>query len=105
MAALTTKATGLEPVGLAFVARLFVAPSHRRRGTGRELLDVATSAAHRRSRWPALDVATTFRPAIQLYEVAGWTRAGSVTVEMPHEQPLEELVYFGPAPPGVDAER
>lgn len=103
--ALTTKATGQEPAGLAFVARLLVAPSHRRRGIGRELLDVATRDAHRRSRWPVLDVATTFRPAIQLYEAAGWTRAGSVTVELPRERPLEELVYLGPAPPGVDAER
>lgn len=103
--ALAAKATRQEPDGLAFVARLLVAPSHRRRGIGRELLDVAARAAHRRSRWPVLDVATTFRPAIQLYEAAGWTCAGSVTVEISREGPLDELLYVGPEPPDLGAVR
>lgn len=104
VAALAAKATGREPADLVFLARLLVAPSHRRRGIGREVLDVATRAAHQRSCWPVLDVATAFRPAIGLYEAAGWSCAGSVTVEISREQPLEEFVYLGP-PPGLDAVR
>src|ERR1022692_4504967 len=43
---LWTEATGRGPDSLAAVARLFVAPSGRRRGVGKALLDVATETAY-----------------------------------------------------------
>ncbi len=79
-------------------SRLFVAPSHRREGLGGSLLTTAADAGLARGLWPILDVAAHFGDAIRLYEKAGWTRVGRVTVAFPDDEPLEELVYIGPAP-------
>lgn len=75
--ALACDATERSPDQLCVVARLFVAPSHRREG---------------------FDVAAHFGGAIRLYENAGWTRVGRVTVAVPDDEPQEELVNVGPAP-------
>ena len=80
---------------LGVVARLFVAPSHRRQGTGRRLLRAATAAAAARGLVPILDVGTHFKPAIALYEKHGWTRLGAVTVTF-GDRNLDEFIYVGP---------
>lgn len=98
MIALGTEATQRSPEQLAVVARLLVAPTHRRQGIGNLLLDVATRAAHARRLWPILDVAAYFHAAMRLYEQAGWACAGRVTVRIQGTDPLDELVYVGPAP-------
>jgi len=95
--ALAKEATGLPDGDLAVVARLMVAPSARRAGVGRVLLDTAASQALALGRQPVLDVAVSLRDAVLLYEAAGWARAGPVTVQLPRLA-LEELVFVGPAP-------
>ncbi|MGH2351012.1 MAG: GNAT family N-acetyltransferase [Chloroflexota bacterium] len=96
--ALAGEATGRAPERLGVVARLLVAPAHRRKGLGRALLGVAAQAAHDRDRWPILDVATDFDAAIGLYERSGWVRAGRVDVRFRDAEPLAEYVYVGPGP-------
>jgi GNAT superfamily N-acetyltransferase len=81
---------------LAVVARLLVAPTGRRGGVGRALLDVASAAAIARGLWPVLDVSTAFEGAMRLYESCGWTRAGEVTVRFPNGVTITEHVYLGP---------
>jgi GNAT superfamily N-acetyltransferase len=95
---LAGEATGRAPKGLGVVARLLVAPAHRRKGLGSTLLGVAAQAAHAQGRWPILDVATHFDAAIALYDGAGWIRAGRVDVHFPDAEPLAEYVYIGPTP-------
>ena len=97
---LAADATGLPADRLAVVARLFVAPAHRGAGIGRVLFACATAASLGLNRRPILDVAAHFDAAIRLYARAGWTCAGRVTVTFSGEQPLDELVYVGPAPAG-----
>ena len=94
--ALAGEATGRAPERLGVIARLLVAPAHRRKGLGGTLLGVAAQAAHARGRWPILDVATHFGAAIGLYERAGWIRAGQVNVPLRDAEPLAEYVYIGP---------
>lgn len=84
------------------MTRLFVSPAKRRSGIGRSLLGQAAEAGLARGFRPILDVAAHFETAIRLYERAGWTCAGQVTVRFNGEEPLEELVYLGPAPARVD---
>ncbi len=91
-------ATGRPPDQLAVVARLFVAPAHRGAGIGGALLARAAEASLDLGRRPILDVAAHFDVAIRLYERAGWTCAGRVRVPFADEDPLDELVYLGPAP-------
>lgn len=100
--ALASEATGWPPDRLCVVTRLFVSPSERRRGIGGSLLEQAAEAGLARGLRPILDVATHFQTAIRLYEQAGWTCAGQVTVRFDGEEALEELVYLGPAPARVD---
>jgi GNAT superfamily N-acetyltransferase len=95
--ALAGGATGLPAERLAVVARLLVAPAHRGVGIGGALLACATAASVGHDRRPILDVAVHFDAAIRLYERAGWTCAGRVTVTFAGEEPLDELVYVGPA--------
>jgi GNAT superfamily N-acetyltransferase len=101
---------------LAVVARLFVSPRARGLGAGRLLLDAATAEARSRSLHPVLDVDTELSAAIALYESAGWTRAGQLTVRWtddesagsssaghhavrrPAGRVLTEYVYLGPSP-------
>ena len=96
--ALAGEATGRASDRLGVVARLLVAPAHRRKGLGGALLDVAAQAAHERGRWPILDVATHFDAAIGLYERSGWICAGRVSVAFRDAEPLAEYVYIGPTP-------
>jgi GNAT superfamily N-acetyltransferase len=99
--ALACDATARSPDQLCVVARLFVSPSHRGKGLGSSLLAAAAEAGRARGLWPILDVAAHFATAIRLYENAGWICAGRVTVPFPGEEPLDELVYVGPAPDGA----
>ena len=94
-------ATGRSPERLCVVARLFVSPSNRGQGLGNSLLAAAAEAGRARGLWPILDVAAHFATAIRLYESAGWTCAGRVSAAFPGEEPLDELVYVGPAPDGA----
>ncbi len=56
--AMASEALKLPADRLGVVARLLVSPQHRRRGTGRSLLEVASKQAHARGLWPILDVVT-----------------------------------------------
>ncbi|WP_218020335.1 GNAT family N-acetyltransferase [Nocardia sienata] len=62
---------------LISVVRLFVVPSARRCGTGRDLLDAAVEMARLRGRRAVLDVEDGGVAAISLYERAGWQRIHS----------------------------
>jgi GNAT superfamily N-acetyltransferase len=104
---------------LAVVARLFVSPRARGLRAGRLLLDAATAEARSRGLHPVLDVDTELSAAIALYESAGWTRAGQLTVRWTDDQPagststgqdafrrpaervLTEYVYLAPQPLSV----
>ena len=97
--AMASEALKLPADRLGVVARLLVSPQHRRRGTGRSLLEVASKQAHARGLWPILDVVTHQKGAIALYDKCGWTRAGQVTSRYGDDVVLEELVYLGPRPP------
>jgi ribosomal protein S18 acetylase RimI-like enzyme len=88
--------TGLTPENLAFVARLVVAPSGRRRGVARALLATATEGAVALGRRPVLDVLEDNRAAIALYERAGWARAGRVEWNLTDGRLLREFVYLSP---------
>jgi GNAT superfamily N-acetyltransferase len=97
--AVASAALGRPEARLAVVARLFVSPRTRTRGTGRSLLDAATAEAAARGLHPVLDVDTELSTAIALYESAGWTRAGVVTVRFGDgDRVLNEYVYVGPDP-------
>ena len=96
--AVAAGALGLPADRLAVVARLFVSPRARGHRAGRLLLDAATSAAAARGLHPVLDVDTGLTAAIALYESAGWTRAGEITVRFRDGSTLNEYVYLGPRP-------
>jgi GNAT superfamily N-acetyltransferase len=81
---------------LGVIARLMVAPSARRRGFGRRLLEVAAAEARDLGLVPILDVVTRHEPAVALYEAAGWTQLGKVDCELPDGTTVEELVYRAP---------
>jgi GNAT superfamily N-acetyltransferase len=94
---LASAALGRPADQLAVVARLFVSPRVRGHGTARELLRRAEAAAAARGLHPVLDVDTELSAAIALYESAGWTRAGTVTVRFGDgDRVLNEHVYLGP---------
>ena len=107
-----TSATGLPAERLAFVARLFVRPSVRQYGLGRELLHHATSRAHALGLQPVLDVWEGLPKAQSLYRSAGWHVEGSATIRFPsgctehcvhHGDSIESLVLVGPAIPSAAA--
>ena len=81
----------------AYVARLLVDPSERRRGIARELLEHACDCAARVGRTLFLDVADapTAAPAIALYERSGWQRVGRVSFELADEI-VHEIVFSAP---------
>jgi len=70
------QATGLAPGELGGIARLYADPAVRRRGLARALLEAATGSAVAHGLRPVLDVVAGSRPAITLYERAGWQLAG-----------------------------
>lgn len=78
------------------VARLLVAPTARRGGVGRALLDVAADDARRRALRPILDVVTVYAPAVALYEAAGWSNAGEVTMRFGAGYTLQSYVFVSP---------
>ena len=98
--ALAEQATGLPAARLAVVARLLVSPTARRDGIGRLLLGAAADRAAQLGLWPILDVVAGSEAPIRLYEKAGWTCAGQVTVTFGQSGPIDELVFLGPPPSG-----
>ena len=88
---------GVRSRELGVIARLMVAPSARRRGLGRELLEIAAAKACDLGLVPILDVVTRHEPAVALYESAGWTQIGKVDCDLPDGTTVEELVYRAPA--------
>jgi len=93
---LATSRTGRTAAEFGVVARLFAAPSARRAGVGRALLDHVTAEARARDLVPVLDVWTELIGAIALYESAGWERIGTVTFDAPDGRRFDEHVYVGP---------
>lgn len=91
-------ATGMDMESVAVVARLLVAPTARRHGVGRALLERATDEAARLGRRAVLDVIEDHTAAISLYERCGWTRVGRVDWTIPSGLPLREFVYVSPEP-------
>ena len=91
-------ALGRSAEGVCVVARLLVSPRARGQRVGWMLLDAAVVEATARGLWPVLDVDTELTAAIALYESAGWTRAGQVTVRFGDGNTLTEYVYLGPRP-------
>jgi GNAT superfamily N-acetyltransferase len=100
--AMARDALDAAPEQLCVVARLFVAPGHRRAGIAGHLLGAALDEARVLGRRPVLDVATHLETAVALYERLGWRRVGTVTVDMGARPPLDEHVYLAPTgEPGV----
>jgi GNAT superfamily N-acetyltransferase len=95
---LAQEATGLPATGLAVVARLLVSPIERRAGIGQLLLDVAAGRAVQLGLWPILDVVDGREAPLRLYEKAGWTCVGQVTVTFGQSGPIDEFVFLGPSP-------
>lgn len=81
---------------LGIIARLLVAPSARRLGIGRRLLDRATTEARDRGLAPILDVVSRHRDAIALYEMEGWTRLGATRTTLRNGKTVSEYVYAAP---------
>ena len=71
------RATGLAPGALGGIARLYVDPRVRRQGLAQALLETATNCAVAHGLRPVLDVVADSRPAVALYEQAGWQLAGT----------------------------
>ncbi len=82
--------------GLGVVARLLVSPHARREGIGRLLLGKASDECVTRGLWPILDVVTSHRAAVKLYEFSGWVCAGEVTSHFDDGTTLHEFVYVLP---------
>ena len=101
---LARAATGLEPAGLAVLARLLVDPEVRGRGAGRALVRTAVARAHATGRRPVLDVLEETPGPIALYESEGWERLGRTTLDLRpfgygDVRPLRLWVYLGPPVP------
>ena len=71
------RATGCASDQLGGIARLYVDPAFRRQGLARALLEAAADNAADHGLRPVLDVMADARPAIALYEQAGWQLAGT----------------------------
>jgi GNAT superfamily N-acetyltransferase len=95
-AALWKRLTGLPPVRLASISRLFVAPTARGAGAGAALLDAACADADLRSLRPVLDVVETNRDAIRLYERRGWQRVFTEPWQEARDEHLELHYYVAP---------
>lgn len=90
-------ATGLDPAGLALIARLWTLPAARGRGTGRRLLAAASDEARARGLRPMLDVVSVNKGAIVLYESEGWTRVGSRPFALADGDTTDLYYYLAPA--------
>ena len=88
--------TGLDPAGLALIARLWTLPSARGRGTGRRLLAAASDEARARGLRPMLDVVSVNKGAIVLYESEGWTRVGSRPFALADGETTDLYYYLAP---------
>jgi ribosomal protein S18 acetylase RimI-like enzyme len=95
-AALWKRLTGLPPVRLASISRLFVAPAARGAGAGSALLDAACADADMRGLHPVLDVVETNRDAIRLYERRGWQRVFTEPWREARDVRLELHYYLAP---------
>ena len=97
--ALAASATGVRVEELGVVARLLVAPSARRSGVGRSLLDYTEQDARARGLLPVLDVVVEYRAAIRSTR----TRGGSdwvLSSSSPHDgTSFDEFVYLAPTRP------
>ena len=91
-----TRAATIADPPFGVVARLLCSTATRRRGVGRALLDTAATEACRRGLHPILDVVTAYAPAIALYDGAGWTNAGEVTMRFDDGFTLQSFVYVSP---------
>ncbi len=96
-AALWKRLTGLPPVRLASISRLFVAPSARGSGAGGALLDAACVDASMRGLRPVLDVVETNRDAIRLYERRGWRRVFTEPWREARDERLDLHYYVAPS--------
>jgi GNAT superfamily N-acetyltransferase len=103
--ALASESLGQSSDRFGVVARLLVAPDARRRGIGRSLLGTAAMECVQRGLRPILDVVTEHAQAISLYEGEGWSRAGQVTVTLGDGKEIQEIVFLGPPPSGVQQPR
>lgn len=99
---LAAEALEVDAAKLGFVARLMVAPSARRRGLAKDLLDVVVLEAHRRGLLPVLDVVTSDTAAIALYEASGWHHLGDRTLTLRNGDDLALRVYSWQVPPRRD---
>jgi ribosomal protein S18 acetylase RimI-like enzyme len=97
--ALARHATGSVDERFGVVARLLVAPTVRRHGIGRSLLEEVAEHCWRLGRRPLLDVTTHSTAAVRLYERCGWRRVGRVAVAFSDRLTFDEFVYLGPDGP------
>ncbi|MFD7293702.1 GNAT family N-acetyltransferase [Streptomyces sp. NPDC059897] len=89
----------LVPAGtsVAVVGRLFVAPSARGQRVGTALLERAAREARLRGALPVLDVVTTDRAAITLYERLGWRFLGQGQQVWGPGEPVTVRCYAEPS--------
>lgn len=95
-ASLAASELGVDTEELAFIARLLVAPSARRKGIAGALLDHAVADARGRGHVPVLDVVTRDVGAIALYEARGWRRLGNYDLTLRNAATLSLAVYAAP---------
>jgi ribosomal protein S18 acetylase RimI-like enzyme len=93
---LAAAALGVDEARLGFVARLEVAPSARRCGVARALLDTVVADARRRGLVAVLDVVLHDGGAVALYDASGWRRLGEHDLELRDGRHLPVAVYAAP---------
>lgn len=87
---------GVDPDGIAVIARLFVGPRARSRGLAQQLLETAEQQARSAKLRLVLDVMAKDVAAINLYERNGWQVLGSFIHEYGHGLSREALALVGP---------
>lgn len=92
------QSTGWGPERTAAVARLFTAPDGRRLGVGAALLDVAVRQARSLGRHPVLDVVADAKPAVAMYERAGWRLLGEAAAPWTDRDGRHPTVRYYAAP-------
>ncbi len=92
------RVTGRSPDELGGISRLFVAPSARRLGLARLLLEAASGHARELGLQPVLDVVDDSHAAIALYERSGWKLAGTQTATWTTPAGVSPMLrcYVGP---------